>query len=883
MKTVVKTLFLLLMLLFFSSSFVWGQIHVSGKATDKSNEPIPYINILASEKDSTTIKALAVTDVQGLFQLSALVQTDSLDITASSIHFEKKTIRIANKSQSIDFMLAEDIKLLETITIRARPIHSSGDTLSYLVEQFAGIDDKSIEDVLKKMPGIEVGESGQISYKGLPINKFYVEGLDLMDGRYSVISRNLPQGAVSTVEVFEQHQPIRILQDRMHSQQAAINIKLKNKMALNGVAKVGSGFSPFLWNTSLTPMLFHSDFQILASYQTNNTGEDIHKQTHLLATDELDPYPFRATDEIKLFQDSPESAYTSIHPKRFLHNNSHLGNFNILLPLKNDLQLRANIFFTDDKRNFNQQSATYYLMPNDTISFIEQIKKENTRRQWIGSIDIYRNTKSNYLTNKTGFRFEERRINEDILLNMDSVYQQFHMPEHYFTNKLNSIFKAGVALVEFHSDLLYHRGPQYLNVVPGQFEPILNQNEPYHALRQNSNIERMVANHFVGTNIGIKKWTMAIRLGISMRFQELTSSISKQMDEDIFVTDNGFENKLKSAQYELYLLPTASYKRKEFRLSLSVPINHVNLKIEDKPLEKERRLDKVFVAPNIGMYYPFHGFWNLRLSLRFNQRVGDPDEIAFNYLLNNYKSLVKMDVPIQQVDHVVGSAALTYQNTITTFFNNFSYHFFQRESNIRIEHQIEPNGTTNSVAQNVPNSFTTHSFQFRSSKYISLIRSTFSLSGSFMLSKGDEKLNNKLFNSSIKQYSLAPEIFYQFKTWSNMNYRLQFMNVISLIEQIERYKLTTARHIFGISFFPAKRHIISMDAEYFNDNHANYNFVDLKYSFSIPAKKLELELSWNNIFNGEQFLIQQAYQYIVSETTQLLRPSQLMASLRFTF
>ncbi|MDD3701357.1 MAG: carboxypeptidase-like regulatory domain-containing protein [Bacteroidales bacterium] len=760
MRTVLKAFFLLLLLQFLASSFVRGQIQVSGKVTDKSNEPIPYINILVFEKDSTTIKAFAVTDEQGLFKLFVLVQTDSLDITASSIHFEKKNIRIANKSQTIYFQLEEDIKLLETITVRASPIHSSGDTLSYLVEQFAGRDDKSIEDVLKKMPGIEVGESGQISYKGLPINKFYVEGLDLMDGRYSVISRNLPQGAVSTVEVFEQHQPIRILQDRMHSHQAAINIKLKNKMALTGIAKTGSGLSPFLWNTSLTPMLMHSDFQILASYQTNNTGEDVHQQTQLLATDEHGSYPFRAADEIKLFQDSPESAYTAMHPKRFLHNNSHLGNFNILLPLKKDLQLRANIFFTDDKRSFNQQSATYYLMPDDTISFIEQIKKENKRRQWIGSIDINRNTKSNYLTNKTGFRFEERRINEVILLNTDSIHQQFHMPEQHFSNTLNSIFKAGDALVEFHSDLLYHRGPQYLNVVPGQFEPILNQSEPYQVIKQNSNIERMVANHFVGTNIGIKNWTMSMRIGFSMRFQELISSISKQLVEDIFVTDNLYDNTLQSTQYQLYLIPTASYKRKEFRLSISVPINHVNLKIEDKPLGKERRLDKVFTAPNISVYYPFHGFWDLRFSLRFNQRVGDPDEIAFNYLVNNYRSLVIMDVPIQQTDNVIGSATLSYRNAITTFFNTLSYHFYQRESNIRIERQIEPNGVTVSVAQNVPNRFSTHAFQFRSSKYISLIRSSFSLSGSLMVSKGEEKLNDDLFTNSIIQYSLAPEIFY---------------------------------------------------------------------------------------------------------------------------
>jgi polyhydroxyalkanoate synthesis regulator protein len=90
--------------------------------------------------------------------------------------------RVAVKTQTVDFELNRDTKKLEEIEVIARPIEKYGDTLQYLVSAFARQDDRSIEDVLKRMPGIEVKENGQITYQGTPIEKFYVEG-SRFDGR----------------------------------------------------------------------------------------------------------------------------------------------------------------------------------------------------------------------------------------------------------------------------------------------------------------------------------------------------------------------------------------------------------------------------------------------------------------------------------------------------------------------------------------------------------------------------------------------------------------------------------------------------------------------------------------------------------------------------
>ncbi|MDD2631083.1 MAG: hypothetical protein EOM83_15415 [Clostridia bacterium] len=155
----------------------------------------------------SAIIAFAVSDDKGTYNMVMKSTFDSLDIEVTSIHYQKLRYRIANSSQQRNLVLRPDLKQLDMFTVKAQHIRQQGDTISYLVSRFMQTQDRSIEDVLRRMPGIEIESSGRILYEGLPIEKFYVEGLDLMDGRYGVVSKNLPKGSVSTVEILENHQP----------------------------------------------------------------------------------------------------------------------------------------------------------------------------------------------------------------------------------------------------------------------------------------------------------------------------------------------------------------------------------------------------------------------------------------------------------------------------------------------------------------------------------------------------------------------------------------------------------------------------------------------------------------------------------------------------
>ena len=116
---------------------------------------------------------------------------------------------------------------LPEVTVRLKPVEQVGDTIKYNVSAFQGKDDHYLEDVLKKMPGIQVSPNGTILYKGETINQFNIEGQNLLGNRYSQATRNLPVEAISQVQVMEKDQPIRGREAAGPTDGATLRIRLR--------------------------------------------------------------------------------------------------------------------------------------------------------------------------------------------------------------------------------------------------------------------------------------------------------------------------------------------------------------------------------------------------------------------------------------------------------------------------------------------------------------------------------------------------------------------------------------------------------------------------------------------------------------------------------
>ena len=219
-----RKLFVLIVITLFSE-ILQAQVTVTGVITDVNGSPLSAAIIKSIDASTKKTLTFCNTKNDGKFSIKAKVG-DLLQISAMS--YKKKQIVVIADMPEQHIVLEDDAKSLDEITVKAKPVRIEGDTIKYLLGVYAKPGDRTLADVLARVPGFEVNKNtGQISYEGRSISNFYIEGMDMLGGKYGVASKSLPQNDIATVEVMKHHTPIRVLDDFVYSDESAINVRMK--------------------------------------------------------------------------------------------------------------------------------------------------------------------------------------------------------------------------------------------------------------------------------------------------------------------------------------------------------------------------------------------------------------------------------------------------------------------------------------------------------------------------------------------------------------------------------------------------------------------------------------------------------------------------------
>ena len=225
---------LLLLCCFYSIPFL-AQSVVSGRVSDAETKEALDKAIVKILNDKRQLIAYTTTDKDGDYSVKIKTSLPEVFLSVHYLGYKTVELKIANRMLRKDFALQPEAVKLKEVHVKPRVIEKTGDTLSYNVASFKMRQDRSIADVLKKMPGISVSENGGVKYMGKPINKFYIEGLDLLGKKYGLATTSVPVDAVSTVQVLEGHQPVKTLGKYNTSGQAALNLVLKEKKRIRPI------------------------------------------------------------------------------------------------------------------------------------------------------------------------------------------------------------------------------------------------------------------------------------------------------------------------------------------------------------------------------------------------------------------------------------------------------------------------------------------------------------------------------------------------------------------------------------------------------------------------------------------------------------------------
>ncbi len=226
-----KNIFLPLSLVFCFTSLAQKSFTIDGKLTDEKGAPLEMANLLVMNMADSSMAAYGFSDADGEFKL--LVPPESeLTLKISYLGYKPlaESLRsgAAGEALQLTYTLEPDPEMLNQIEIvEEMPIVVSGDTISYRADAFATGEERKLEDVLRKLPGFEVDDDGQVTVEGKTVEKVMIEGQDVFDGDSKVATKNLPANAVSKVQVLRNYEEISPLQGLSSDDRIALNIKLK--------------------------------------------------------------------------------------------------------------------------------------------------------------------------------------------------------------------------------------------------------------------------------------------------------------------------------------------------------------------------------------------------------------------------------------------------------------------------------------------------------------------------------------------------------------------------------------------------------------------------------------------------------------------------------
>lgn len=282
MKKITILITSLLAFVFSLSAQSSGSGTINGKLVDEANHAIPQANIkVLQQRDSTMVTGKA-SENDGSFSIP--VRNGSYIVQISYIGYADvfKNVNVTNNAPSVQLgtiqMKTDDVLLSEAVvTAKAAEITVKGDTLEFNADSYKVTESAVVEDLLKKMPGVEIDSEGKITVNGREVKKIMVDGEEFFSSDPKVASKNLPAKMVNKVQVLDRRTDMSMMtgfDDGEEETVINLDVKPGMKEGLFGNAFVGYGSKQRYEGNAMVNFMRNKDqFTFIGGLNnTNNAG-----------------------------------------------------------------------------------------------------------------------------------------------------------------------------------------------------------------------------------------------------------------------------------------------------------------------------------------------------------------------------------------------------------------------------------------------------------------------------------------------------------------------------------------------------------------------------------------------------------------------------------
>ncbi|MCH5176319.1 MAG: hypothetical protein J1F40_10585 [Prevotellaceae bacterium] len=755
----------------------------------------------------------------------------------SHISYEREEMSLEMKEKSIrqDMMLFPKSISLKEVMVKAKPVWQKGDTLSHNLAAFLGKGDVTLEDGLKRLPGVEVSKMGTISYMGRPISQFNIEGMDLLGGKYNLATRNIPADYVNSVEIVRNHHSRKVDKDKP-SNEVSMNIKLAKKAKFKpfGQEEAGAGYmqdgnDELQALLGVTGMMFTDNFQTICSLKGGNY-KDYAK---------ADMYDHFGSSDISTSATGLFSGFDGGAPPQgeYLYQRNGMATLNAIWKLDSVTTTKVNADYSYNHATHDiSQSSTCLSGGEDYVTVSESTSPLGTVHLPKLSMNYIKNADNVYLSNDfyAKGKFESNEGNVHLSSNEEaSMAEQrrrtssFEVSDRFWFTKRNE------------------KGTQkHINgFVSYKRTPTLNLNfshdgQDYAQTAQSSTLA-MEANS--GLNVQVGK---ALRISLPMR----VSAIYDELETNRVHT--GDVNYISGWAFTPSVSPGFEVRSRDKRFYTRVSLSAMLKGLYYNKLN----YTKPVLNPSLGMNYTFNANSKLSFNSAYNTSIGDMMTLLTSPMQTDYRSVRTSSGIIGESNTWNTNGDWKWQMPLQYFTLSIGANHTEGKRNTLTSQSIDGIDVSSSALLRDTRSRST-SFNVSSSKNLPSLFAKLSVDGSYGFGSGEQAVNEQVIKTKSNNYSVRGSVDITPITWLELKYNIRYDWARNKYVETSN-TVTSLTHSGAVHVFPVSVLDISVDYDHVRRQITENQYKNIALfnaSAQYKMKRLTLRLELTNLLNQRHY------------------------------
>lgn len=876
-------------LIILSCNFTFSQSTVSGFIKDSIGEPIPFANIYLISIGDQIVLNFTSSDEDGKYLLD-VYEKGYFQVRYKALSYSTEILMLEFGDENHylqDIVLREEAYNLEEVLIEAeRPIIIKRDTIIFDAKFFAQGDEEVVEDLLKKIPGLQIDSEGNIRIGNKGIEKVMIDGDDFFERGYKMLTKNMPANLIKKVEIYEKYSNNKHLKGVEKSDKVALNLTLDKEETQSWFGNLSAGKALFtkqyLGKANLMSFRKKAKYYFIANL--NNIGIDATGDINDLINTGSPGEPgdlgvgYRASNLHDLNFSLPQLPSTLTN-----FNNFKMISLNGIFDISNNTKIKAlglanwdeNDFFSSGYQTFRIENLSftntenYQLQQNSFSGFLKlDLTHDFSETETLVTTGKINLGKSN---TKRSLNFNEESINERLKQTNNLLDQKL-----IYTNKIkdNKVFILSGRFIDEKIPEIYKNDKPiqslFSNFEEGQFIEQKVENRLQYTGAEAHLLDRKTNGSLLEVKLGIKY------------SKEWLNYTLRNMEVEIQGGNTESFNKIH------YSIGTATlglnYNYKLGNLSINGGIKGYHQIIDLSLSNLYEKENPSYLIPELGFNWKINE--KNSITGRYNYNITNPGILNLydNYLLTDYRTLTKGAEEFEQMkasklflNYSLGNwGGKFFANTFLIY--NKDYDYFSNNS------FITANSTFNE--QVLLNDREFLSINSTIDRYINFISSNLKLKGAYSLTKFENIVNERYrqVNSSTLQY--GAELRTGFNGFLNFHLGGQF--TINNVKSTNSFKSKDVKSFIDFNFAINRNFSAFVKAEHFhfsasNGEDQNFFFLDFNSRYTIKENKLILYLSANNLLNTSTFRNYFITDTSVSSTEYRLLPRYLMLRVDYRF